>query len=162
MSPYLIQAIDPAELAAVREDGVDAHHHRVSAVVDEQGGEQLRCCLRRSEVGESIMLISHAPLPTDGPWREVGPVFVHARTCPGRPASAEVPDWFDHAPRVLRAYTAEGAMHYAANRVVEPGEGVASALAEMFLDPAVAEVHVRNLAAQCFIVRAVRVGRGLA
>lgn len=67
-----------------------------------------------------------------------------------------MPEWFDEGPRVLRAYTRRGTMHYPANRVVNPGDGVAAALTEMFLDPAVAEVHLRNLLAQCFIARAVR------
>lgn len=83
-------------------------------------------------------------------------VFVHAEPCSGRTNSADVPEWFDDGSRVLRAYTTRGTMHYPANRVVDPGEGVGAALAEMFSDPAVAEVHIRNLLAQCYIARAVR------
>lgn len=156
MSDYLIEAIDPAELAAVRADGRDRQGHRVSVKVDDQGGEQLRCCLTRSEPGEPVMLIAHAPLQADSPWQEVGPVFVHAQDCPGRAASSELPDWFDDGPRVLRAYTSGGTMHYAANRVVEAGDGIAAGLEQMFGDPLVAEVHVRNMVEQCFIARAVR------
>ena len=56
----------------------------------------------------------------------------------------------------MRAYDRTGAMVYAANRVVGAGEGVAGALEAVFADPDVAEAHVRNLVAQCFIARAVR------
>ena len=83
-------------------------------------------------------------------------MFVHAGACPRRTVRASFPAWLDEAPRVLRAYGEDGAMRYAANRVVAAGEGVEAALVAVLEDPDVSEVHVRNLLAQCFIVRAVR------
>lgn len=67
------------------------------------------------------------------------------------------PGWFDDGSRVLRAYSHRGEMHYPANRVVRAGESVAVGLDLAFADPDVVEVHIRNLLAQCFIARAVRV-----
>ncbi|NLG21348.1 MAG: DUF1203 domain-containing protein [Actinomycetales bacterium] len=158
MSTYRIESISPDELASVHRDGADAHGHHVTPFEDPTGGEQLRCCLRLSHPGEQIVLISHAPLSAQSPWREVGPVFVHAAPCAEWDGSAGLPAWFDDAPRVLRAYTSESAMHYPAHRVVAAGEGIAAALEVMFADPDVEQVHVRNLVAQCFIARAVRTG----
>ena len=83
-------------------------------------------------------------------------MFVHAEECPAPHRPGEFPAWLDEAPRVLRAYGEDGAMRYAANRVVAAGEGVEAALVAVLEDPDVSEVHVRNLLAQCFIVRAVR------
>ncbi|WP_109474824.1 DUF1203 domain-containing protein [Ornithinimicrobium cavernae] len=156
MTTYVLEAIDPAELAPVRAHRVDAHGNAVTVFASLQGGEQMRCCLELSERGDRVATIAHAPLGVPGPYREVGPVFVHAEACAGRPPGPEVPDWFADAPRVLRAYTSAGTMHHPANRVVETGQSVAEALANMFDDPVVAEAHVRNLVAQCFIARAVR------
>ncbi|WP_377640365.1 DUF1203 domain-containing protein [Oryzobacter terrae] len=151
--------IDPAELEVVRRTGRDLHGHEVEPITDAEGGSQLRCCLARSRAGEGLLLLSHAPLGVDRPWREVGPVFVHAHPCPTTYEDGTVPVWLDEGPRVLRAYDASGAMRYGVNRIVAAGEGVEAALAEVLADPDVVEVHVRNLLAQCFIARAVRAGR---
>ncbi|MGL5817133.1 MAG: DUF1203 domain-containing protein [Phycicoccus sp.] len=80
---------------------------------------------------------------------------MHAERCPV-PFDGGVPSWLDEAPRVLRAYDRAGAMCYRHHRVVEAGHGVEAALAEIVAHDEVAEVHVRNLLAQCFVVRAVR------
>ncbi|GAA3304049.1 hypothetical protein GCM10020295_54180 [Streptomyces cinereospinus] len=69
----------------------------MTAVTDEEGGAPLRCCLRRSEAGERIALVSYAPLRRwaaetgvdPGAYDEQGPVFIHAEDCAGprgRPA----------------------------------------------------------------------------
>lgn len=156
MTTIRVLPVDPDQLTALRRDGRDAFGRPVQAYPD-AGGEQLRCCLRRSTGGERLLLVGHAPLRDASPWQEVGPVFVHAEPCP-RPADGTVPTWFDDDPRVLRAYDARGVMRYERNRVVAAGEGVAGALADILGDPGVAEVHVRNLLAQCFVARVVRAG----
>lgn len=157
MTTFHLTAIDRDELAGIRSTRRDVAGHRAEPFVDDEGGNQLRCCLRRSAPGEHLLLVGHAPLAADRPWREVGPVFVHEQACAGYTEPDRVPSWFDDEPRVVRAYDHTGAMRYASNRVVRAGEGVARALEEVFADPEVQEAHVRNLVAQCFIARAVRV-----
>ncbi len=151
----MLLPIGPDEVEAVRRDGVDAWGRRAEPFTDREGGLQLRCCIARSQAGERLLLVGHAPLGVARPWQEVGPVFVHAAPC-RRPADGRVPAWFDDEARVLRAYDSTGRMRYEHNRVVEQGEGVETALAEVLAHEEVAEVHVRNLLAQCFIARAVR------
>ncbi|MGL4175135.1 MAG: DUF1203 domain-containing protein [Dermatophilaceae bacterium] len=154
MTTVRLLPISPSELSEVRRRGVDAHDRPAEPFAAE-GGEQLRCCLVPAEPGEQLLLIGHAPLAVRRPWQEVGPVFVHARRCPV-PFGGGVPSWLDDAPRVLRAYDRSGAMCYRHNRVVEAGHGVEAALAEIVAHDEVREVHVRNLLAQCFVVRAVQ------
>ena len=156
MTTFRLQAIDPHELAEVRSTGRDLAGHVAEPLVDTGGGSQLRCCLRRSAPGERLLLIGHAPLAADRPWREVGPVFVHEASCDGYGSTDSVPVWFDDERRVVRAYDESGTMVYAVNRVVEAGSGVTAALDGVFEDPRVAEAHVRNLLAQCFLAKAVR------
>ncbi|MGL5930271.1 MAG: DUF1203 domain-containing protein [Dermatophilaceae bacterium] len=154
MSTVRLLPISPSELSRVRRRGVDAHERPAEPFAAE-GGEQLRCCLAAAEPGERLLVIGHSPLAARRPWQEVGPVFVHAQRCPA-PFGGGVPSWLDDAPRVLRAYDRTGAMCYQYNRVVEAGQGVEAALAEIVAYEEVGEVHVRNLLAQCFVVRAVR------
>ncbi|MEU2713563.1 DUF1203 domain-containing protein [Streptomyces sp. NPDC007205] len=130
---------------------------------DEEGGAPLRCCLRHSEPGERIALVSYAPLrrwaaETDadpGAYDEQGPVFIHAGQCPGPSGTAALP--FTNAHRVLRRYSADGRI--LGGRLVEPAESFdeafadafSDAFADAFADPEVAVVQVRAVEYGCFL-----------
>ncbi|OKK12595.1 DUF1203 domain-containing protein [Streptomyces sp. CB02400] len=126
---------------------------------DDEGGAPLRCCLRRSEPGELIALVSYAPLrrwaaetgADPGAYDEQGPVFVHAEECAGPededPAGGGLP--FTNSRRVLRRYSADG--HILGGRLVEAPEDFGPALTEAFADPGVALVHVRAVEYGCFL-----------
>jgi hypothetical protein len=129
-------------------------------LTDAEGGAPLRCCLRPSQAGEQVALVSYAPLrrwageigADPGPYDEVGPVFIHPAAC-GGPDGTGYPDWLAAGGRVLRAYGGDGRI--LGGRLVEadpagcpaPAE---SALAEIFADPAVALVHARAVVFGCF------------
>lgn len=151
---FTIKPIDRADLAAIHRTGIGAGGVPNEAVAL-PAGQQLRCCLQRSRDGEQLLLISYAPLAAERPWREAGPVFVHAGECP-EPFDGELPGWLDDGPRVLRAYDADGSMLYEQNRIVPAGAGVRATLEMQFAAPEVAEVHLRNELAQCYIAKAVR------
>lgn len=154
------RAIDPAVLRQLRERD-DAGLARQS-VVDQEGGAPLRCCLRRSEAGERIVLVSYAPLrrwaartgAEPGPYDECGPVFIHADACDGPASGPGYPAGLHGARRVLRAYSAQGRIlggsliEIPAARAAE----VDTALRDVFADPAVALVHVRAVEYGCFLV----------
>ncbi|MFI9251671.1 DUF1203 domain-containing protein [Streptomyces sp. NPDC053069] len=134
---------------------------------DAEGGAPLRCCLRRSEPGETIALVSYAPLrrwaaetgAAPGAYDEQGPVFIHAEDCPGPSGTAALP--FTNAHRVLRRYAADGRI--LGGRLVEPAENrdgaFADAFTDAFSDPEVAVVHVRAVEYGCFLYE-VRRDRG--
>ncbi|MFF8933940.1 DUF1203 domain-containing protein [Streptomyces paradoxus] len=119
-----------------------------------EGGAPLRCCLRRSEPGERIALISYAPLrrwaaetgAAPGAYDETGPVFIHAEPCEG-PAGDVLP--FTGAHRTVRRYCARG--HILGGRLVQEPDAVGQALTEALDDPAVALVHVRAVEYGCFL-----------
>ncbi|MER5193376.1 DUF1203 domain-containing protein [Streptomyces sp. NPDC002755] len=123
-------------------------------LTDEEGGAPLRCCLRHSEPGELIALVSYAPLrrwaaatgADPGPYDEQGPVFIHARACRG-PAGEGLP--FTRARRAVRRYSAAGRI--LGGRLVEDPDGFDAAFAEAFTDPEVALVHVRAVEYGCFL-----------
>ncbi|WP_037675538.1 DUF1203 domain-containing protein [Streptomyces griseus] len=125
-------------------------------VTDDEGGSPLRCCLRHSEPGERIALVSYAPLrrwaaATDadpGPYDEQGPVFIHAHACPG-PTGDGLP--FTNSHRTVRRYSAAGRI-LGGRLVEEPGpDGFEAAVTEAFTDPEVALVHVRAVEYGCFL-----------
>lgn len=83
-------------------------------------------------------------------------MFVHADPCDGYDPADGLPDFLGRRPRVLRSYSADQAMYYRGNRISRDGEDLDAVLHEIFSDPQVSEVHLRNLEAQCFIARVTR------
>ncbi|TPQ17507.1 DUF1203 domain-containing protein [Streptomyces sporangiiformans] len=152
MTTYTARPVPPTALKELR--SVDDAGRRTVPLVDDEGGAPLRCCLRRSEPGETIALVSYAPLrrwsaqtgADPGAYDEQGPVFIHADDCAG-PDLAGLP--FPGAHRTLRRYSARG--HILGGRLVEPPESFDDAFAEAFADPEVALVHVRAVEYGCFL-----------
>lgn len=152
MTSYHARPIEPAALKELR--ATDDAGRPMAPFVDDEGGAPLRCCLRRSEPGERIALLSYAPLrrwaaetgADPGAYDERGPVFVHADDC-GGPDSTGRP--FTGAHRVLRRYSAEGRI--LGGRLVDPSESFDEAFAEAFTDLEVALVHVRAVEYGCFL-----------
>ncbi|GHJ43825.1 hypothetical protein Cs7R123_11670 [Catellatospora sp. TT07R-123] len=153
---YVVRAISPAVVAQLRRFDDARRPPRLS--IDAEGGAPLRCCLRRSEPGEALALVSYAPLrrwaagtgADPGPYDEVGPVFIHAEQCAG-PADARFPAHMHAGPRVLRAYDGQGRI-LRGELVQVLDAGTADAVAgELFADPAVAVVHVRAVGFGCFM-----------
>jgi Protein of unknown function (DUF1203) len=150
MNTLVVHAIDPARLETVRRSAVDGHGNPVLPYEAVGKGEPLRCCLLLAAAGESIALISYAPFTRTSPWREVGPVYVHAERCDGYVAGAALPEDLRHGPRILRTYRADGAMDYAHNTLVGD-EDIEPALKRLLATPDVAVVHVRTVLPQCFL-----------
>jgi hypothetical protein len=94
---FRVHAIPSRTLAEIRLAGHDRFGNELTPIVDDDGGAPLRCCLRRSTPGEPIYLIAYRPFTMPGPYAEVGPVFVHARPCPGYRETGAYPaayrDW---------------------------------------------------------------------
>jgi len=152
MTTYAARPIGPAALKELRDTDDDGH--RPVPLTDGEGGSPLRCCLRRSEPGERLLLVSYAPLrrwaletgAEPGPYAETGPVFIHPEECAG-PATDALP--FTNAHRVVRRYSARG--HILGGRLVEAPDAFGEAFAEAFADPEVALVHVRAVEYGCFL-----------
>lgn len=140
-----IHALPPDVLDRARAlAGTDEHHERHP----ESPGAPLRCCLRKAEPGEPLVLFRHTPTAGVGPYEELGPVFAHADPCDGPSSTAEFPQAFRHAPRALRAYTAAGRIH---GGEIAPPDALDDVLARVLADPEVTEVQVRSVSHGCFL-----------
>ncbi|MET7610417.1 DUF1203 domain-containing protein [Streptomyces seoulensis] len=152
-TPHTARPITEPVLAELRAS--DDAGRRTTAVTDPEGGAPLRCCLRRSEPGERIALVSYAPLrrwaaktgAEPGAYDEQGPVFIHAQPCGGPAPGGGLA--FTGAHRVLRRYSPDGRI--LGGRLVTPPEDLDAALSEAFTDPEVALVHVRAVEYGCFL-----------
>ncbi|MFI8104376.1 DUF1203 domain-containing protein [Streptomyces sp. NPDC086023] len=159
MDHYTALPIPPAALRELR-DRDDAGRACVP-YGDPDGGQPLRCCLRRTEPGERIALVSYAPLrrwaagtgAEPGAYDEQGPVFIHAEDCGGPGPEAGRPFARTGVLRTVRRYDAAGRI--VGGRLVELGEDpdadLDRALAGAFADPEVALAHVRAVEYGCFL-----------
>ncbi|MEV7138305.1 DUF1203 domain-containing protein [Streptomyces tauricus] len=165
MTSHHARPIEPQVLGELR--ATDDAGRPCVPVQDTEGGAPLRCCLRPSEPGERIALVSYAPLrrwaartgATPGAYDEQGPVFVHAEECPGPdPAGPGYPFVRPGVLRTLRRYSAQG--HILGGRLLEVpepagrdalDEAMDAALTEAFADSEVALVHVRAVEYGCFL-----------
>lgn len=109
-------------------------------------GVPLRCCLRKSLVGEPVWLFRYSPSAGKGPYAEVGPIFTHVE-CPDAPALDRLPVELLNASRILRSYNAAGQIHDGS--VVEPGS-FDRVIAGLFDDPSVESLQVRSVSHGCF------------
>ncbi|MFF5722687.1 DUF1203 domain-containing protein [[Kitasatospora] papulosa] len=170
MTAYEARPIAPSALEELRKTD-DAGRPCVPYTTTE-GGDPLRCCLRGTEAGEKVALVSYAPLrrwaaetrARPGAYDEQGPVFIHAGECEG-PAQAGPGYPFSRAGalRTVRRYDAEGEI--IGGRLLEipadGADGFDAAFAEAFADPEVALVHVRAVEYGCFHFEVRRGGAGV-
>ncbi|MGK5740860.1 DUF1203 domain-containing protein [Micromonospora sp. URMC 103] len=147
MIPFVVRPLLPAALDLVRRTGRDAADRPVEELAAE-GGEPLRCCLRDAAPGEELLLFGYAPPVAAGPYREIGPVFAHAAACPGPDPDGGYPAAWRGRSQVLRAYDHRGRIH--GGRRHDGGDPEA-VIAELFADPAVRQLHSRNVVHGCFM-----------
>ncbi|WP_344497537.1 DUF1203 domain-containing protein [Streptomyces enissocaesilis] len=159
MTTYTARPVGPTALKQLRD--TDDADRACAPYTDEEGGAPLRCCLRLSEAGEHIALVSYTPLrrwaaetwARPGAYDEQGPVFIHAQGCEGPAGAVDgYPFARPGALRTVRRYNAEGKI--TGGRLLEIPDGTTAgfdaAFAEALADPEVVLVHVRAVEYGCF------------
>lgn len=152
--------LDALALSHVLARGVDHGGNPVETFIDDEGGWPLRCCLTDSREGDELAIIAFSPFSWRSPYRETGPVVVHAGACPGH--DGRFPAQFEERDQIVRAFGDDSGrvntQVYDRNRLVRAGDGLARAVEEVLSDPRVREVHVHNVISQCFSFAASRRG----
>lgn len=150
---FRVHAIPAEELDEVRTSGIDASGDRAERLTA-AGGEPVRCCLRDAEPGDELLLFGYRPPLPAGPYRETGPVFVHAGPCTGPADTTRYPPDWRGRPQVLRAYDERGRIHDATT--THDGRDPEKAITELLAEPGVVRVHSRNIAWGCYMFAVTR------
>ena len=149
---FEIETISARALDHARRTGLDVSGNPI-AYVTMTGGEPLRCCLRDAEPGEAAILFGYEPQLPASPYREVGAVYAHASACAGPESRTAYPTAWRGRPQVVRAYDRRGWIHAAR---VHDGHDPESAIADLLADPAVEQIHSRNVAYGCYMFKVTR------
>ena len=155
MTTPTFSGIDTTELNRVLAVGTDHGGNPVEPFADPDGGWPLRCCLKDSAPGEQVAIIAWSPFDWDGPYRETGPVVVHADGC-GGPSDTDLASAFDERPMVLRPYGSDHRISYGLVRHVQSGGSLTREVAEILEDPDVLMVLGRNVTGGCYAFTATR------
>jgi Protein of unknown function (DUF1203) len=155
MAKINVTGISPDELAGIRERGIDQGGNPVEPFVDADGGWPLRCCLTDSTPGERIAIVAWSPFPWKSPYRELGPIVIHADDCPTR-HDGSFPAQFDDRRQVLRPYGFDRRIAYDRLVMVDARAGLVNALVDLLDDPTIEFVQVRNALSGCYSFTATR------
>lgn len=153
MSDVRFLPIDPDRLAAMRSAGEDGFGNPWTPFPAE-GWEPLRCCLRGSDAGERIVLITYSPWTRPSPWMEAGPVFVHDAACAGYGSTDLFPAAFPGSRRWLNPFDHTGARAYDHITFVDADDDHEAAVRALLARADVAVVHVRSASAGCLMFEA--------
>jgi len=143
---YAVRALDTATAERLRTATVDDYGNDV--IAREEIGP-CRHCLRYSVPGERVVLVSFSPFEIRNPYKEVGPIFLHADGC--RPyAGTGLPEAFAKKPLALRAYDYEQNIYRPEVVVDETQE---QRIGSLLADEKVAYIHVRSFTSGCYLFR---------
>jgi hypothetical protein len=145
--------ISDGYIKKIRETRRDAYNHDVeTSIAGETGYGPCRCCLKQFIPGEKRLLFSFAPLSSDNPYNEIGPVYIHEKCTPYDQVNnfpPEVKKGRIPFHLVLRCYNKEKRMIYA--HYVKDNNSVEDEISHLFQKPGVELIHIRNSTYQCFI-----------
>ena len=119
---------------------------------DAPNGYPCRHCLQWAEAGEQLILFPFAAVD-HGPYRETGPIFVHAEPCTRYENTYSYPAEFRNG-RVIRGYDERKFIIDA--RIVN-GEGPETAIDDLLQNPRAAFLHVRSVGYGCYTMGVERV-----
>lgn len=147
---FIVTSLDTAVAEEVRNASQDAYGNQLHAETQTAPGNPCRHCLRRAEEGDRLVLFSYSPFEARNPYKEVGPVFVHADGCPRYAAIDRLPEDFLNRPIVLRGYDTQ--QRIAEVAVVVDGS-TQRRVEQLLADPGIAFVHARSFTHGCFLFR---------
>ena len=133
--------------------GPDAHVLKPERRLSDGAGVPCRHCLEEVAQGQAYLVLAYCPFPAAQPYAEVGPIFLHAEPCSAYRENEAIPAMYlNGEPRLLRGYDRDNRIVYGTGKVVPPPD--MAVYARVLLgDPAVAYVHVRSSANNCFAFR---------
>jgi hypothetical protein len=135
---------------ARRKAASGASDHKTSVVASEYTAP-CRHCLTWAKAGERVILFPYQSIPSDRPYAESGPIFVHADACPRYSLPNEFPRELRRG-RSVRAYNQQHEIVAAELANDAPEE----AAARLLQSDAIQFLHVRSASHGCYTFKVER------
>lgn len=144
----------PQDIARAYQAGEpDANNQTPEHHVSDGGGNPCRHCLADIPEGEAFLILAYRPTKALQPYAEVGPIFLHAKTCPRYDGGGNVPAIFRGGSKIIiRGYGHDDRIVYGSGRVIDT-EGLNETAAAMFGNSEIAYIHLRSASNNCFQCR---------
>lgn len=152
---FIVTSLETGVAEEMRSSLRDAYGNDLQPETQTAHGNPCRHCLCRAREGERLVLFSYSPFDQRNPYKEVGPIFVHADGCPRYAQTDRLPEDFLNRPIVLRGYDARQRI---SNVSVVVDGTTQRRVEELLADPDVVFVHARSFTHGCFLFRIDRAG----
>ncbi|MBC8242529.1 MAG: DUF1203 domain-containing protein [Alphaproteobacteria bacterium] len=137
--------------------GADANGQTPERCISDGSGLPCRHCLREIEAGAAYLILALRPFPDLHPYAELGPIFLHAESCPKYQINDGLPEILANRPLALiKGYGADNRIKYGTGRIVEAAD-ISAGATDIFLTTDVAYIHVRSATNNCYTCRIDRV-----
>lgn len=124
-------------------------HPVQASVASAEGYGPCRHCLRRTREGERRLLLNYNPYPEPEQLSVVGPIFIHEDGCEAYTGEG-FPEELRGLPLLLQGHLGDGSG--IVNRRLD-AQNPEAAIEDLFHDPRIDFIALRNEEAACFIAR---------
>lgn len=153
MTTLRVVALDSETVKHLRNGGTDANGQRPERQLSDGGGNPCRHCLDDIGAEDPMLVLAHRPFPAAQPYAEVGPLFLHAESCPRYAEEAVVPAYLTKREAALiRGYGDDDRIVYGTGQSVAPSD-IEAVSAKLFERPEIAYIHVRSASNNCYQFR---------
>ena len=151
MAGFRVLPIAPAITEEVRNTLKSPQYGHPAHVELAAGYGPCRACLKQFRAGEEDrILFTYNPFENLDSYPSPGPVFIHAKSCPGYSEPDQFPEELKALPLTLEAY---GENRWIIARERPSADEIESSVERLLQTSGVHYIHVRNTEAGCFIAR---------
>lgn len=109
--------------------------------------------MKEIEQGALNLILALRPIPDLHPYAELGPIFLHADTCPRYDPGDGLPKILvNRHSALIKGYGAYNRIKYGTGRITKTRDIPAQAK-EIFREPDIAYIHVRSAQNNCYTCR---------
>ena len=146
-------ALETDLVETIRDGGADANGQVPERHVSDGSGLPCRHCLKEIEAGAPCPILAHRPFDDLHPYAELGPIFLHAETCPRHETDDGLPEvLINRHSALIKGYGTDNRIKYGTGKIVET-QDIAANASEIFQASDVSYIHVRSAQNNCYTCR---------
>ena len=145
-----VRAIDTKLTGRLRGQSTDDFGNPTRRSRAADGGAPCRHCLHDAKPGDELILTGHSPFDQLGPYKEVGPIYLHAASCQAYAAPKVIPPVIRQRQVVIRAYDETQSI---IDADLVDGADAESLIERLFANTRTRYLHARTARHGCFLCR---------